>query len=132
MKIGDFNTIVRELLKKLVQKGYPKHPMCAATLGAAANPQFDRFMKGTDLGAIPMGRLVDGLGYELCVIPVKQGDTDAKAYIEQCASAFLGDAETTLVEHLENRPVSTRNSGGGPVAAAIEGTVKEMIFELDK
>jgi hypothetical protein len=41
------------------------------TLGRNAGIQFDKLLEGIDVGIRPLSRIINGLGYDLCLVPVK-------------------------------------------------------------
>jgi len=132
MKISQLNTTLRELIKQLENDGFGKKALCDTTLGQQAYPQFDRFIKGTDLGIRPLERVLDGYGYDLLTIPVKKGDADSLKVIEGLISNFVPELLADLKEFLENRPVGERGSkGGGKVNAAITSAVDEIKDIID-
>ena len=130
MNSSEMNNILRDMFKKLVEDGFPKNPMCAVTLGTNANPYFNKFLDGTELGIKPLARMIEGLGYDLHLVPVKKDDAEAMKKLEADSEEFIGDAMDTLKEFLENHSATPRASGGGRVAAELSSAVDGLFEEL--
>lgn len=133
MKVHNLNVIIREVIASLIKDGYKKKPLCDGTLGSQSSPQFDRFLKGTDLGIKPLERLLDGLGYEAFVIPVQKNDMAMAKWAEDMMSSFTSDIKHQLVNYLENRPISERGprAGEGKMTSALKGDVQTILDKLD-
>ena len=131
MKASELNVTIREMFHQLINDNYKKHPICAATLGQHASPQFEKFLKGSDLGVKPMERLVDGLGFDLLLVPVRNEDKATMKVVETACSNFITDARKDLIEYLEERQNAPRAStGSGSVAKAFKEAALKMINEL--
>lgn len=131
MNSSEMNNLLRSMFAKLVEEGHPKNPMCAVTLGTNANPYFSKFLEGTELGIKPLSRMVEGLGFDLHLVPVKKDDVATVQELEKNSEIFINDAVDTLKEFLENHTVTPRASGGGKVAADLSCAVDELFGDLD-
>lgn len=127
MIVNELNESLRNLFIGLINKGYKKFSMTEVTLGKAFSPQFNKFLENTDLGLSPLERMVNGLGFELHLIPVKAGDTEFKKVMDQKHSEFLENSKNDLVDHIENRPVK---QSGGKVTKAFDNALEDMFADL--
>jgi len=130
MKARELNVTIRTMIQQLISDNYKKHPICAITLGNQASPQFEKFLKGADLGIKPLERLVEGLGFDLCLVPVEREDKGALDSIDTTCAKFIDVARNNVVDYLDNRELAPRESGNGPVAKAFQDAALEMIDEL--
>lgn len=128
MTSEDLNQIIRELFTKLIDSGYKKLPICNVTLGQNFSPQFDKFIKGTDLGLGPLTRILDGLGHNMALVPVKDDDKEFKQQIQKKYQEFIGEANTDLIDFLENRTTPQRTA---TVSKYVEGEVDDLINEIE-
>jgi phage-related tail protein len=77
------NSLLRTIFEELLVQGYNKGTICSVTLGSNAVIQFDKLMEGVDLGLKPLTRIINGLGFELCLVPVKSNDVKMKNDIQK-------------------------------------------------
>lgn len=110
MKADQFNRALREMFNKLIEEGYKKHSMCVVTLGQNSNPQFDSFLKGKDLGLLPLGRLTEALQYDLHVVAVPKEDEEHGNYIAELNTSFIVNSSKELKDYLDNKPGAGRSS----------------------
>lgn len=131
MKVEQINSVLRDLFKKFVSDGYKLHTLCSVTLGSQSNPQFNKFLEGTDIGIAPLSRMVSGMGYELHLVPINPENTELKKNIENMTQEFFKTAESDLHDYLENRPKQTR-TGTGKVDQAFQDECEVIIKELNE
>lgn len=132
MVINQLNDLLRQIFGELVEKGYKKKPMADVTLGSSFGPQFNKFfVEKTDLGLSPLTRMVEGLGYELHLVPIKQDDEETKKLLESQYETFESETKEDLINYLDNRPAQTRSSGGGKVSKAFDDHVDDIFDQLD-
>ena len=127
MLVNELNDSLRNLFSDLINKGYRKFSMTEVTLGKAFSPQFNKFLEDTDLGLSPLERMVNGLGFELHLIPIKSGDLEFKKIIDQKYEEFLDNSKNDLIDHIENRPVKQT---GGTVTKAFDNALEDMFADL--
>jgi hypothetical protein len=127
MLVNELNDSLRNLFSDLINKGYKKFSMTEVTLGKAFSPQFNKFLEDTDLGLSPLERMVNGLGFELHLIPIKSGDLEFKKIIDQKYEEFLDNSKNDLIDHIENRPVKPT---GGVVTKAFDAALEDMFDDL--
>ena len=132
MKIGDLNNILRQIFKELIDKGYPKLPMAEVTLGRSFSPQFTKFIEETDLGYIPIERMVQGLGFNLMVIPVKDSDAEFNQKIQEKYQDFIKVCKNDLLDHLDNRTIKVRVRGGSELDKLFDDFIDDFINEVEK
>ena len=108
MNISQLNITLREIINQLISDGFGKKALSDMTVGQQSYPQFDRFVKGTDLGIKPLGRIIDGYGYNLLTIPIKKDDHESMKVINDLVKDFDKELVTDLKEFLENRPVKEK------------------------
>lgn len=106
MNFKQFNIMIRELFKQLINEGYDKSIVCSCTLGVFAKILFDRIVnEEKDITNIPMERLLDRFGYDLLIIPVKSTDDKTKEYVENECITFIKEAKAQLSKHIQTRDV---------------------------
>lgn len=127
MVVNELNESLRAMFTGLIKNGYKKFPMTEVTLGKAFSPQFNKFLEDTDLGLSPLERMVNGLGFELHLMPVKSGDTEFKKIMDQKYSEFIESSKNDLIDHIENRPVK---QSGGKVTKAFDDALEDMFADL--
>ena len=130
MDSQELNTILRDLFKQLIDQGYKKLPMVEVTLGKTFSPQFGKFVEESDLGLIPLERMIKGLGFELHLVPVKSEDKEFHKEMDQKYQEFINTAKNDLVDYLDNRPIkSTSSHSKGSV---FDDELENILNELDQ
>ncbi len=110
MKINELNEILRTMFNTLIERGFKKFSMADVTLGRAFSPQFNKFLVEADLGLNPLERMINGLGYELHLIPIKSDDNDFIEIINEKYNEFIENSKNDLIDHIENRPIKQVNN----------------------
>lgn len=130
MKSEEFNNVLRQMFKDLIDKGYKKYPMVEVTLGKTFSPQFSKFVEESDLGLTPLERMIKGLGFELHLIPVKNDDTDFHEKMNSKYLEFINNSKNDLIDYLDNRPVKNSKTIADPTL--YEETLDELLNEIEK
>jgi hypothetical protein len=128
MKINELNNTLRLMFNSLIERGFKKFPMADVTLGRAFSPQFNKFLVETDLGLNPLERMVNGLGYELHLIPIKPGDNEFKKSMDDKYNEFIENSKNDLIDHIENRPTKQTT---GKVTQAFNDEVENLLADLE-
>lgn len=130
MKIENMNSLLREMTMALLNDGHKKTSICSTTLGTQSNPQFSKFIDGTDLGLKALQRFFDGLGYDLHILPVRKDDKQKVSEIEEISFSFAKDSYDQLKKYLSERTVKRGTvAGSGEVNEALQNILDD---ELDK
>lgn len=125
-----FLEVFKQIFKDLIQDGYKASPMCNVTLGTNRNPQFKAFIEDkTKLGILPLKTMVDGLEYDLHLVPIAKDDTKARQELDEMTSQFIINAKQKLIDYMENRPVQQRTRTSSK--SVFEDTVDNLLNELD-
>ena len=132
MRISDLNKILRQIFKELIDKGYRKLPMAEVTLGRSFTPQFTKFVEETDLGYIPIERMVEGLGFNLMLIPVKDSDTEFNQKIQEKYQEFIKICKNDLIDHLDNRTIKVRVRGNSELDKLFDDVIDDLINDVEK
>lgn len=127
MIINEVNTVLRLMFNELIENGFKKFPMAEVTLGKSFSPQFNKFLDDVDLGLNPLTRMVNGLGFELHLVPVKSDNNEFKKSMEDQFSSFLAISKNDLIDHIENRPEVKR----GKTNKVYEDIVDDLLNGLD-
>jgi hypothetical protein len=131
MKSDEFNNLLRQLFKDLIDQGYKKYPMVEVTLGKTFSPQFSKFIEESDLGLTPLERMIKGLGFELHLIPVKTDDTDFYEKMNEKYLEFTDTSKNDLIDYLDNRTIKT--GGKSPMNQDMFNNVlDDLLNELEK
>lgn len=133
MIVSEMNSTLREMFFEFLNKGYKKNHMCEVTLGLGSNPQFDQFLKGHDLGSIPLTRMFEGLGFELHLIPVKKTDREKLETVSALSDNFLNESKDKLEKFLSSKtsgriPSETKEA----FATQVEKILKELGLDKEK
>ncbi len=128
MKINELNETLRSMFNALIERGFKKFPMADVTLGRAFSPQFNKFLVESDLGLNPLERMVNGLGYELHLIPIKPGDNEFKKSMDDKYNEFIENSKNDLIDHIENRPSKQTT---GKVTQAFEEVLDDIFADLE-
>jgi hypothetical protein len=136
MQINELNSTVRTLIQQLVDQGYKKKPICDVTLGSSFNPQFSNFLNGENLGLQPLTRLIEGLGFELHIVPIKKDNNESQVEndLQKKYDEFIQLSNQELIEYLENRPVVSRGASKNPdggVAGALNDMVNIIVADIE-
>lgn len=128
MKLAELNSLIRNEIKELVEEqGFRKKPICDVTLGRQAQPQFEQFIRGTDLGMKPLERFIEGFGYELIVVPIKKGNGTEEDIFQEYCTKFLVSMNDDLQSYLKNKQTSNK---GPRNSADFSKAVKESASEI--
>jgi len=128
MDSHELNMILRDLFKQLIDQGYKKLPMVEVTLGKTFSPQFGKFIDQTDLGLIPLERMIKGLGFELHLVPVKSEDKEFHSKMNEKYQEFINTSKNDLVDYLDNRPLKNNNTRG----SVFDDELEDILNELEK
>jgi len=128
MDSHELNMILRDLFKQLIDQGYKKLPMVEVTLGKTFSPQFGKFIDQTDLGLIPLERMIKGLGFELHLVPVKSEDKEFHSKMNEKYQEFVNTSKNDLVDYLDNRPLKNNNTRG----SVFDDELEDILNELEK
>jgi len=128
MDSHELNMILRDLFKQLIDQGYKKLPMVEVTLGKTFSPQFGKFIDQTDLGLIPLERMIKGLGFELHLVPVKSEDKEFHSKMNEKYQEFVNTSKNDLVDYLDNRPLKNNNTKG----SVFDDELEDILNELEK
>jgi len=128
MDSHELNMILRDLFKQLIDQGYKKLPMVEVTLGKTFSPQFGKFIDQTDLGLIPLERMIKGLGFELHLVPVKSEDKEFHSKMNKKYQEFVNTSKNDLVDYLDNRPLKNNNTRG----SVFDDELEDILNELEK
>jgi hypothetical protein len=131
MVIDDVNTLIRNMFNSLINNGFKRLPMAEVTLGKSFSPQFNKFLSDADLGLVPLTRMVNGLGYELHVVPIKSDNEEFKKVLDKQYESFLETSKNDLIDHIENRPTPTRVTSTGKASKVFDNVVDELLNDLD-
>jgi len=126
MDSHELNMILRDLFKQLIDQGYKKLPMVEVTLGKTFSPQFGKFVDETDLGLIPLERMIKGLGFELHLVPVKSEDKDFHSRMNGKYQEFINISKNDLIDYLDNRPKNTNHNKGSVFDNELEDILNEL------
>lgn len=128
MNAHELNTVLRGLFKGLIDQGYKKLPMVEVTLGKTFSPQFSKFIEETNLGLIPLERMVNGLGYDLHLVPVKSDNQEFHKELNEQYQKFLDMARNDLVDYLDNRPTSSTRTR----STVFDEELDDILNELER
>ena len=126
MKNAELNSILREMVKILIEDGYKKKTLCAILLGSQSGPVFHGFMKGSNM-LRPLERLVDGLGYDLHMVPIKKDDYEMSNKLDGLTEEFVDETRRRIINYVENKPVPQRKLSNRSI-----GLFKDVVDELYK
>lgn len=131
MKSDEFNNLLRNIFKELIEQGYKKYPMVEVTLGKTFSPQFSKFLEESDLGLTPLERMVKGLGFELNIVPSKPDDEEFNNKMHEKYMEFANTSKNDLTDYLDNRQVK---SGGKTTTdqSAFDDVLDDLFNELEK
>jgi len=127
MLINEVNTVLRLMFNELIESGFKKFPMAEVTLGKSFSPQFNKFLEDVDLGLNPLTRMVNGLGFDLHLVPVKSDNSEFKKLMEDQFTSFLATSKNDLIDHIENRPEVKK----GKTNKLYEDIVDDLLNGLD-
>lgn len=99
------NSVLRALITNLLNTGnYKKRDICVATFGGGSSPQFEHFVKGSDVGINPLSRIFESFGYELEIVAIPKDSNDASLDkgVETLDEEFIKDCTKSLTEYLNN------------------------------
>ncbi|MCD6435967.1 MAG: hypothetical protein J7L15_06220 [Clostridiales bacterium] len=102
MKIDEINEYIRSMFIKLINNGFTKSSISEITLGRSFTPQFTKFIEQTDLGLKPITRMIEGLGYDIHIVPIKSEDVKNQKYIEQIMTDFYQNSNSEILDYLDN------------------------------
>ncbi len=103
MEISQLNACLREMFVKLIGDGFTKSSITEVTLGKSFNPQFTKFIDDTDLGIKPLTRMIESLGYDLHIVPIKPTDTVFNKIVEKQMNVFYKETNSDLMDYLDNK-----------------------------
>lgn len=129
MQLDELNNALRDMYNGLVDSGFKKFPMAEVTLGKAFSPQFNKFLEDTDLGINPLIRMINGLGYELHIIPVKSDDNEFKKIMNEHYTSFFDMSKNDLIDHIENRKFT--RSGSSKTVKVFETVIDDLLNDLE-
>ena len=127
------NSILRALVLNLLKTGkYKKRDICIATFGGGSSPQFEHFLKGSDVGIRPLLRIFESFGYELEIVPVPKEVDDARTSksLETLDSEFIADSRKSLIDYLDSLEPGT--STRGSVSKVFVEKADEILNDLLK
>ncbi len=135
MKIDELNSVLRNIFKELFDEGYKRLPIAEVTLGKSFSPQFGKFMEDTDLGYVPISRMINGLGFELCVIPIKSDDDKAIKFIQEQYKQFIKTTKNDLIDYLDNRTTSSpirKRKSTSELEKIFDEVINDYINDIEK
>lgn len=125
------NNTLRTMIKNILEKGYRRLPICEVTLGKAFSVQFNKFVDGTDLGYNPMSRFVNGLGYELYVVPVKSSDEETIQAINKAYSSFISSSKSDIIDYLDSRQKGKPGRKPTGIAEEFNDVLSNLIDDIE-
>lgn len=102
MQIAELNEYIRNMFKTLIKNGFTKSSISGITLGRSFTPQFTKFVENTDLGLKPLTRMIEGLGYDIHIVPIKPEDVESQRYIEEKMVEFYQESNSEILDYLDN------------------------------
>lgn len=126
MNIGELNAGMRDFFKKLEEDGHNKNALCKITLGPSFTPQFTKFMNGTDLGLNPLTRMFQGLGFDIHIVPVKQGDTSINDIFDNQFMQVL-DVESNITSFLNNEVIIRRPPNNKSTSTVVDDIMSQIL-----
>ena len=120
----ELNNILRQLVVDLLATGkYKKRDIVVATLGGGSSPQFEHFLKGSDVGIKPLTRLFESFGYELEIVPVPKENSEealTKKSVRMLDKEFVDDCKKSLTSYLDSEEAKT----------AVRGSVSKVFEDV--
>ncbi|HQF37032.1 MAG TPA: hypothetical protein PLL26_05340 [Candidatus Dojkabacteria bacterium] len=129
MKIEQLNSFFRTIFKQLIDDGYKKRHICALTLGAQSEPQFENFLNGKDFGVKPLARIADAFQYELQVVVVPKNDKEAQKVINTLNNNNLASCKVNLTQALNN--TAKVKEASIIKSSAIDESINLLLQEID-
>lgn len=126
MQINELNEYIRKMFKKLISNGFTKTSISEITLGRSFTPQCTKFIENTDLGLKPLTRIIDRLGYEVHIVPVKSDDTEFQTYINNKMIEFYQESNSEILDYLDN---NQRTSSSIKINDTFAKIIDELIEE---
>lgn|GEM_PF-2986512 len=108
MKIDELNSCIRDIFKKLLTNGFNKSSISEITLGRSFIPQCIKFIDDVDLGLKPLTRLIDRLGYQVHIVPVRPDDEEFQKYINKKTEEFHNESYSEILDYLDNKPFTAK------------------------
>ena len=102
MTLGRFNYELRRVLGNLISDGFQQKDVSGLTFGLNRQDQLRSFLQGRDISGKPLQRILDGLGFELHIVPVGKKDIEELERLETISENSMEALQLTLVEYLEN------------------------------
>jgi hypothetical protein len=122
----------KNVFNDLINRGFKKFPMSEVTLGKAFAPQFNKFLTEVDLSLNPLERMINGLGFELHLVPIKSNDNETKRLLDNIYSNFVEISKNDLIDHIENRPTNIRvNGNNGKISKMFNEALEDILLNLD-
>lgn len=129
MKVEQLNSFFRTIFKQLIDDGYKKRHICALTLGAQSEPQFENFLNGKDFGIKPLARIADAFQYELQLVVVPNTDKEIQKSINAVNNNNLSVCKTNLIQALNN--TAKVKEASIIRSDIIDQSVAQLLKELD-
>ena len=127
----ELNDFLRELLSDLLKTGqYKKRDVCVATFGGGSSPQFEHFLKGSNVGINPLTRLFDSFGYDLQIVPIPKDSKDealTNKSVQVLDIEFINDCKKSLIEYLNSDKIKTTR---GSVSKVFEKTADNLLKDI--
>ena len=126
MEIEQLNSVMRDMFTNLINNGYNKTSIAEVTLGKTFVPQFCKYVNNTNLGLIPLERMIKNLGFELHLVPIKSNDNEFNTLLDTQLLNFLTICKNDLIDYLDNRPIRQNTD-----SKTFEDEIDNMINELE-
>jgi len=127
MQIDELNDYIRGMFIKLIENGFTKTAISEITLGRSFTPQFTKFIEQTDLGLKPLTRMIEGLGYDIHIVPIKSEDVDCIKYVEQKMIEFYQNSNSELLDYLDN---TREGSPAIKINDCFQTIIDELVYEI--
>lgn len=127
MQIAELNAYIRGMFTKLIDNGFTKSAISEITLGRSFTPQFTKFVENTDLGIKPLTRMIEGLGYDIHIVPIKSEDVECQKYIEYKMTEFYQESNSEILDYLDN---NSNNISILKINNVFQTIIDELIQEI--
>lgn len=135
MDAKQLNQTLRDMFNNMIKSGTNKRQLSMFTLGANNVAQFDKFIKGTDLGIKPLSRIMEAFGYKLHLVPLPESENHRTEEVDGMTREFFEACSYALSSSLEeytSRKASNGSTRGKPpvVRNAINGFVEDLLEKM--
>ena len=129
MNHENLNILLRTIIQDLLNTGkYKKRDVVVATFGGGSSPQFEHFIKGSNVGINPLSRVFESSGYDLHVVPVPKNSKEAQnKTIKELDDDFVKDFTESLTNYLDS---ADKTAVRGSVSKVFENVAENILKDI--